>query len=208
MPTLCTYIVTDDSGLAPNPFWGWCTLAVCTPNRQGARLKKGDWIAGFSTRGRGHRLIYVMKVDLRLHMQAYFHDPRFAEKKPDLGGSWKERCGDNFYSQKPDGSWRQHRNRFHLGPDYLAKDTRRPFVFVARKYWYFGRNAIPVPAEFRALIGKRGIRVRHPQGLPERFFDWMESDFTPGIMGLPNDNPDIPCSPNLVSISMATESKT
>jgi hypothetical protein len=189
--TLCTYILTNDTGLAPNPFWGWCTLAVCTPNRQGARIGPGDWIAGFSTKSRGHQLLYAMKVESRIHMQEYFDDPRFAAKKPDLRGNWRERCGDNFYSQNPDGFWRQHRNRFHLGPRYLAKDTRRPYVFTARKYWYFGSEAVSVPAEFRPLIGQRGIRVRHPKGLPERFFKWMDSEFTPGIIGLPRDNPDI-----------------
>ena len=28
MTTLCTYVLTSDTGLAPNPYWGWCTLAV------------------------------------------------------------------------------------------------------------------------------------------------------------------------------------
>jgi hypothetical protein len=140
-----------------------------------------------------------MKVESRIHMQAYFDDPRFGEKKPDLRGSWKERCGDNFYSQGADGSWRQHRNRFHVGPAYLAKDTRRPFVFVAREYWYFGHSAAPVPAEFSPLIGQRGIRVRHPVGLPERFCEWIEAEFTPGIMGLPNDNPDLSANGSLAS---------
>jgi Nucleotide modification associated domain 2 len=124
-------------------------------------------------------------------MQAYFDDPRFAEKKPNLRGTWKDRCGDNFYSQSLDGVWHQHRNRFHLGPDFLAMDTRRPFVFVSHKYWYFGWNAVTIPSEFEPLIGHRGIRVQHAAGLPEKFFDWVEAEFEPSIKGLPNDNPDI-----------------
>jgi hypothetical protein len=191
MRTLCTYILTNDTGLAPNPFWGWCTLAVCTPNRQGARLEAGDWIAGFSTKNRGNRLVYVMEIASRIHMQAYFDDPRFAPKKPDIRGTWKDRCGDNFYSQDSEGFWKQHRNRFHLGSDYLIKDTRRPFVFVSRKYWYFGSNAVAVPDEFVSLIGQRGIRVRHPEGLTLKFVEWLESGFEPGVRGLPNDNPDL-----------------
>jgi hypothetical protein len=75
-------------GLALNPYWDWCTLAVCTPNRQGARL--------------GRR------------------------------GDWKERCGDNFYGQNAGGAWRQRRNRFHIGAEYLTKDTRRPTPGDAR----------------------------------------------------------------------------
>ena len=189
--TLCTYVLTNDTGLAPNPFWGWCTLAVCTPNRQGARLSKGNWIAGFLSRSRSHRLLYVMEVESRIHMQDYFRDPRFKMKKPNLRGNWQERCGDNFYSQRPDGSWHQHRNRFHIGREYLAKDTRKPYAFISRRYWYFGRNAIKVPGEFDPLIGGRGIRVCHPAGIPEKFTQWAASEFAPGIHGLPNDNPDI-----------------
>jgi hypothetical protein len=47
MSDLYSYIVRQDTGLAPNPFWGWCTLAVCTPNHQGSKAKRGDWVAGF-----------------------------------------------------------------------------------------------------------------------------------------------------------------
>jgi len=140
-----------------------------------------------------------MEVASRIHMQAYFDDPRFTMKKPNLRGTWKERCGDNFYSQNPNGLWQQHRNRFHLGPDYLARDTRRPFVFVAEKFWYFGRNADVLPTEFLPLIGGRGIRTRHTAGLPEKFFEWVEAGFEPGIKGLPNDNPDL--ASNLIAMT-------
>jgi hypothetical protein len=41
------------------------------------------------------------------------------------------------------------------------------------------------------LIGQKGIRVNHPAGLSEKFIEWVEAEFEPGIKGLPNDNPDI-----------------
>src|ERR1035437_4186815 len=43
---VCFYIMRVDTGFAPNPFHGVCTLAACTPNHQHARLFKGDLIAG------------------------------------------------------------------------------------------------------------------------------------------------------------------
>ena len=82
MSNLYTYVMPHDAGLAPNPFWGFCTLAVCTPNHQGSRAKRGDWIAGVSDKRRGYKLIHVMEVDERVHMNDYFHDERFAAKKP------------------------------------------------------------------------------------------------------------------------------
>ncbi len=40
------YKVTHDSGFVPNPFWGYLTLVICTPNRMRARLVEGGWIIG------------------------------------------------------------------------------------------------------------------------------------------------------------------
>ena len=191
MTTLCTYVLTSDSGLAPNPFWGWCTLAVCTPNRQGAKLNEDDWIAGFSGSDDGNRLIYAMEVAERINMDSYFHDPRFAAKKPNLRGTWQERCGDNFHSRNPDGTWRQHRNRFHMGADYLVKDTRSPHIFAAQRFWYFGSAKIGVPEKFHALIGKRGIRVNHDPGDVQAFLEWLTNTQKPGIRALPTNNPDV-----------------
>ncbi|MCC7484242.1 MAG: hypothetical protein IT529_04575 [Burkholderiales bacterium] len=72
---LYTYVMRHDAGLAPNPFWGWCTLAVCTPNHQGSRVEPGDWIAGFQDKSRGYRLVYAMEVAERIHMMRHFLRP-------------------------------------------------------------------------------------------------------------------------------------
>jgi len=41
--SLYSYVVRYDSGFAPNPFGGYCTLATCKPEiRKTAQL--GDWL--------------------------------------------------------------------------------------------------------------------------------------------------------------------
>ena len=41
--SLFSYVVRSDGGFAPNPFFGYCTLATCKPRiRKGALV--GDWI--------------------------------------------------------------------------------------------------------------------------------------------------------------------
>lgn len=193
---LCTYIVKYDRGLAPNPFWGWCTLAVCTPNHQPARLRKGDWIAGFLGKKRQNHFLYAMELcEDPISMDDYFRHPEFQVKKPNLGGDWMERCGDNFYSLKSDGqTWQQHRNRYHVGADHLKKDTKHPIVFIARNAWYFGASAKPPPPGFCPLIPSgtfpRGIRTNHEPELVKRFCDWVRT-FPVGVHGLPNDNLDL-----------------
>jgi hypothetical protein len=42
----CFYRMTNDAGSAPNPFYGICTLAICTPNHQRAQLSEGNVIVG------------------------------------------------------------------------------------------------------------------------------------------------------------------
>ena len=191
MNKLCTYVIREDTGLAPNPFWGWCTLAVCTPNHQGTRLCPKDWIAGFLSKKRGYRFVYAMEVAEIMGLNDYYHDPRFVAKKPNLRAGWKERCGDNFYSKSSDGDWIQHRNRFHLDDRLKKQDTRYARVYIGNRFWYRGRNARPIPAEYSPLAGGRGARVNHNPELADGFVAWVQEQFEEGIAGLPNDNPDI-----------------
>jgi hypothetical protein len=187
MSDLYTYVMKHDSGLAPNPFWGTCSLAVCTPNHQGSRAKRGDWIAGVSDKGRGYKIIYVMEVDERVHMNDYFIDERFTAKKPIPDGTAQQRCGDNFYSLDVNGHWTQHPNRHHMGSACLAQDTRNPWVFVARKFWYLGRKAIDMPGEFLPMFGGRGARVSHPPELVASFKTWVKASLKEGVNAMPRD---------------------
>ena len=57
---LFTYIVTSDAGFAPNPFYGYCTLACCkTAIRRAA--EPGDWIVGLTPKAHGNRIVYAMR---------------------------------------------------------------------------------------------------------------------------------------------------
>jgi len=63
MTKICFYRMTDDTGFAPNPFHGYCTVATCTPNhmRGRTRLREGDYIVGIEgvklrRKGNGRRI--------------------------------------------------------------------------------------------------------------------------------------------------------
>ena len=186
MSRLYTYVVRFDGGLAPNPFWGWCTLAVCTPNHQGSRIEAGDWIAGFFDKDNGHRFLYAMEVAEGIDMNRYFKDERFAAKRPRIRGTWMQRCGDNFYSQHRNGDWKQHRTPFHTAAD-LKRDTKHPFVFAATRFWYLGQEANRLPRRFRPLAGGRGARVNHPPEMVDQFKSWVIRTFSEGVAALPRD---------------------
>ena len=83
---IASYVVTTDTGFAPNPFWGWCTLAACTPNHKPYRICERDWIIGTSTAATGNKLIFAMYVSEVMHHHAYFLARRFTRKKPREAG--------------------------------------------------------------------------------------------------------------------------
>lgn len=112
---LFSYVVVSDSGFAPNPFWGYCTLAACKPAiRRAAAI--GDWVAGLSPKAFGNRLVYAMEVTDKIPIDAYFADARFWAKQPDFTRPelvWRQ--GDNFYEPGPTpGQFRQLRSRHSL----------------------------------------------------------------------------------------------
>jgi hypothetical protein len=59
MARIYSYVVRYDSGFAPNPFYGYCTLATCKPDiRRGAEV--GDLVAAATTVTSGAAAISFM----------------------------------------------------------------------------------------------------------------------------------------------------
>jgi hypothetical protein len=184
---LCTYIVTEDTGFAPNPFGKWCTLAACTPNHMNAQLDIGDWIVGFLSKSRQNRFLFAMEILCVMQMGDYFSDHRFESKKPKKSPDWRERCGDNIYERLEDGTWVQHTNDFHNTKAQMDQDTKYAKVFVASRFWYFGQASQVVPVPFAPLIPDRhGIRCKQNPHLSEQFMRWV-AGFPRGVQADPND---------------------
>ena len=202
---LCSYVVRVDAGLAPNPFWGYCTLAVCTPNHMGIRVQKGDWFMGTQPISKGAKLIYAMEVSKILSFDTYYHDPRFERKKPKIKGPWKELRGDNMYYRDDQGKWQQHPTWNHPGEEQKMQDLKHPYVFISEHFYYFGENAIEIPVEYAALIRKRqGCKCSHAPELVRGFLSWLVQTQTPGVHGDPIDQP-VTESGNCSGTSQATQ---
>jgi hypothetical protein len=174
--------MTSDTGFAPNPFYGYCTLAACTPNHMHALLDKGDYIAGFFTDRAAPYLVYWLKVDEVLDYDEYFHDPRFKRKRPNLSGTWLSRCGDNIYCRDKLGKWVQKDTLYHKEKDLFDKDTHYAVVYIGREFSYFGANAYSrnnrLPKDCRGVLKKgKGIKYtegkRHPYYT--RYLSWLNS---------------------------------
>lgn len=152
--TLYSYVVRYDSGFAPNPFYGYCTLATCKPRiRAGAQV--GDWIVGTGSKsahsGQAGRLVYAMRVSEALTWDEYSADPRFRFKQPFRRGSRKQTCGDNIYFRTNANSPWQQRDSFHsradgsADPDHVKKDTSVDRVLVSQDFVYLGGEGPLLP---------------------------------------------------------------
>jgi hypothetical protein len=179
---LCSHVIKHDAGLAPNPFHGYCTTALCTPSHMGLLLKEGEWLIGNSRKKDGSRLVYAMRISDTLTMDQYFHDPRFEGKKPKPYGTPIEQCGDNIY-YKRDAKWTRLPSRFHNCPKDCIKDVRygdRPVVFVAEHFYYFGCRPVVIPDNLRGVI-QSGRGCSYKDNVAHDFVTWLEANHEPGV---------------------------
>lgn len=144
-PAIYRYIVRHDAGTAPNPFDGWCSLAICKPRIRKAACV-GDWVIGFRAcnlgnvrTGYGH-VLYAMQVEESLTFAEYWADKRFRSRRP----SNKNPGPDNFYrpTRSPGKTemfeWVE--NKVH-DVDASKRDLSGQKVLIAQKFWYFGMQS-------------------------------------------------------------------
>ncbi len=174
---LYSYVVAHDTGFAPNPFWGICTLACCKPRIRktvGAQLSANPnlniWVVGLTPKhgDDGNDIIYVMKVTEALSYADYFH--QYPEKLPDFSrGDVVHKCGDNIYRpiDKLDVQYCQlrsahsilpHSSNWKENPDSTEHDLKGEYVLIAKKFIYFGSSPMKLPKELQALRVMRGHR--------------------------------------------------
>ena len=161
-----SYILAYDSGYAPNPFHGICTLACCKPVIR-RHAQSGDIIIGLTSKARGNRLVYGMRVAERLSFEQYWHDQRFRAKRPRMSSARAvEKAGDNHYEPIGNGRFRQRPSR-HSHDDgtedrqVMSHDLgadRGNSVLMGTDFAYFGVEALPLPGELSFLAVRRGHR--------------------------------------------------
>lgn len=197
VPVLHSYIVAYDSGFAPNPFNGYCTLATCKPDiRKHAVID--DWIIGTGSNKAGVRrggfLVYAMRVQETLTFAEYWSDPRFSRKKPNMYGSYRMACGDNIYDPTDGDDWNQL-NSYHSRadgtpyPKHINRDTSVDRVLISADFVYFGAEGPPIPDELKAgivLAGRGRLKVTDTDAIAA-FEAWLDELDVRGYQGRPFD---------------------
>ncbi len=200
MTVLHSYVVRFDSGFAPNPFYGSCTLATCKPGiRKAAQV--GDWIVGSGSNDvkvrRGGYLVYAMRVGEILTFDEYNADLRFEHKKPYRRGSRKQSCGDNIYYRDAASQIWLQRDSFHSNPDgtrhgnHVDIDTRIDRVLISQEFVYFGGEGPAFPSHLKdgkgrpiCKSGRGQLKFDNPI-LITAFEDWYQSLGVKGFQGAP-----------------------
>ena len=161
MPRLYSYVVQHDSVFAPNPFYGFCTLATCKPKIRKTACP-GDWILGTVPKPDSPepRAIYAMRVTETLSYNEYRRDSRFREKRPDIGAV----CGDNIYCRNADGQ------------------TDRVLISDNFIYWGSAAPFLPPFAGMDVRAG-RGHKCRFPDETIQAFVAWFRGCQARGVTG-------------------------
>ena len=196
---LYSYVVARDYGFAPNPFFGFCTLATCKPViRRTAQI--GDWVVGTgsASEGRQDRIVFAMRVTDTMTLDDYWCDSRFLCKRPKLSGSKKQAFGDNIYHRDPNSDiWTQD-NSHHSHPNgspnqrNIAHDTKTNRVLVSDDYIYWGGAGPKIPARFSDpkgidLYARRGHKNKYPDADVQEFVVWLRSHSECGYLSAPLD---------------------
>ncbi len=177
-PRLYSYVLREDTGFAPNPYHGFCTLACCKPQIR-LRAEIGDWVIATGSNAKGKRrggfLSFAMRVTEILSFQEYWIDERFRAKRPDLGGSLEEACGDNLYWRDPaSGRWLWI-PAYHCEIGTMQQDTGVDRVLISDDFVYWGGNG-PVLPEFggyNLCKEGQGYLVKFPEEVVEEFVEWV-----------------------------------
>ena len=195
---LFSYVVARDYGFAPNPFFGFCTLATCKPKIRGIACV-GDWVIGTGSSQKDRRgcLVYSMRITETMTFNEYWEDGRFQRKRPNLRGSKKQAFGDNIYFKDEAGQWHQQ-DSHHSYPcgvpnvHNIRHDTQTDRVLLSKDYSYLGGSGPSIPQQFQDYEGYdiragHGHKCRFPAGLVKDFVTWFRGLNVNGYLGAPLD---------------------
>jgi len=195
-----TYRLDHDLGFAPNPFFGWCSLACCMgPIRKVAKLN--DIIVGIAGSGkqglgRYHpQLIYWMRVDAELTFDQYWADPRFTRKIPKTTGPKMQMVGDRTYRHEGSNVEWSFNESMHYVADapqndggHVVSDTKVDRILLSQHYTYWGKSGPIVPQHLLGLFPiRRGQKCNHDEVLLAELHKFIDLGKPKGLAGVPAD---------------------
>ena len=199
--SLFSYVVVLDRGFAPNPFFGYCTLATCKPGIR-KRAQEGDWIVGTGSAarevGRGGHLVYAMLVTEVIDTRRYWIDPRFQFKRPTIKGDWNRvsASGDNIYEWRGPNCWRQLHSYHSLSDGTQDEantkyDTDETRILLSDDFVYFGGEGPRLPSKYlndgdlKFVHKGQGYGRKKESKIINSFEKWIRDLGVNGVCGVP-----------------------
>lgn len=157
------YKLDHDTGMNPNPFGNFCTLAYCMHGMREKIVKHiavqrstnptlsitnmGIWIIGiagkkldFNGSNRYGRIVYAMQVTEALTFEEYWTDPRFTDKKPNYTPE-----EEVLFNKGHEGNYRffkNNSNRRIVGDNIEGHyDDGSRHVLVSDRFEYYGSDS-------------------------------------------------------------------
>jgi hypothetical protein len=181
------YKIARDFGFAPNPYFGYCTLACCKPHIR-KRAEIGDLVVGCGSAKLKlmGRSIFAMRITETLSFQQYWDDPRFGRKRPLFTAGVAREFGDNIYHRDNDGAWVQEDSHHSMddgawNAHNAERDLSADRVLLSTDFVYWGRLAPLVPPHLRDHNGEdffpnvRDYRRQYSDGLKQSVVDWFDA---------------------------------
>lgn len=174
MTNLYTYRIPTDDGAAPNPYHGFCTLAICKGQIRN-KAQVGDWVVGIGCQTAKDRMVYAMRINLKMTFQEYdqWAQVNCPRKVPNMAGGYQDRCGDCIYAYNDNGVTQRR------GPhtqEHQETDLRGKYVLVSSRFWYYGQEAVGLPSNLQIIVPKQQeSRVHVNQPHLESFVTWIRT---------------------------------
>jgi hypothetical protein len=132
-----------------------------------------------------------MRVEAVLPFDEYWE--RYPAKRPSSETQVKKR-GDNIWHRDAFGNWLCAPGGFHDERN-RDRDLSGHNALIASEFYYFGRDAIPIPAEFHSLLASaRGHKNTKNREVISRFWEWIKANASkPGRIGVPFRFPGTDC---------------
>lgn len=181
---LYSYVLRFDTGDAPNPYGGICTLTVCKPAiRRTAQV--GDWIIGTGSRHSpvgdiAGYLLYAMKVSRKLLLADYdtYCQQELPIKIPGHPTHAHQRenvVGDSLYDYSKPGAPQHRGGLVHREPWLQARDWSGYHALLADEFYYFGREPRELPAHLQPLVKRnQGHYKRTDSHEIAAFEQWLQ----------------------------------
>src|SRR2546427_11595938 len=103
--SIFSYVITHDTGFAPNPFGGVLTLATCKPKIRRVAKPRG-WVVGTGSCRSvvSGRVVFGAQIAEKLRIEDYGDADHFACKGPGASREAWRRPGGNTYGRPARGS--------------------------------------------------------------------------------------------------------